>query len=276
MMLWQALILFFAFLPVSQAASVVLFDGSGIPEDQGWSVFSSTGPEPVITTQTGGGLSDLFSVETAGRRIHKYRYDAGSSALLTSIRVAVADASHNFADAGFYFSVIHSNGEWMPDRANSIYIDSDEIGFMNSGLSSEESWTYSLDATEFHEYVIRYSSTHLLELFVDAQFSDIESGIVTPVLIRQMYEDQSFPGLGPNYWDNHHVGSISFGDMTNDLNVNSSYEVDFVRYENLGELEERPPSEAPPGAVPAPSAIWLFGSGLAGIGYQQLRKNKAG
>jgi len=62
----------------SNATLITLFDGSGVPEDQGWTVFTSLGGgniggggtvppgELSIVSQSGGGLSDTLTVETSG------------------------------------------------------------------------------------------------------------------------------------------------------------------------------------------------------------------
>jgi len=211
---------------------------------------------------------------TLGYAVNYYLRDMGASAFVASMRVAVAEASYNFADAGFYFSGISFQGS-SPDRANSIYINPDEIGFMNSGLTPDQTFTYSLNATAFHEYTIRYSTTHLMEVFVDAVFEDVVKNLASPVLSRQMFSDRSYPGYGDalNDWTNYQLGVISFGDMTNDWipGVNSRYTLDFLKYENIGSLDPRP-AMPPVSGIPEPTTLALIALGLVGLTATRRRK----
>lgn len=270
---------------IAAATPTTLFSGTGTPEQQGWTVSTSLGSGNIccggtvppgtlsVTPQSTGSASDALTVETGGGpAIHTYRINPGPGAFLASIRVAVATGSNNFADAGFFFSGIYmlplANS---PDRANSIYINPGEIGFMNSGLTPDQIFSYSLDATIFREYAILYSSSHLMQIFVDASFDDILSGLVSPVLSRQMYSDRSYPGFGDalNDWNNYQIGVISFGDQTNDSYVNSRYSVDFVKYQSLGSLGPLPPG--PSVGVPEPATLALVGIALFGFSVSRSR-----
>ena len=120
--------------------------------------------------QTDGGDADAFSVATQGTKIYEFRKDVGERALLATFRVAVHDASSNPADAGFFITTIFTATGIYPDRANSIFIDPDRLGFMNAGINGpiDPSEIFSLDATQFHNYSILYTSEHLMQVYVDA------------------------------------------------------------------------------------------------------------
>ena len=233
----------------ARATPVLLFNGTGVPESQGWSVFSSdgsipaNGPEPILSTQNTGTDSDVFSVQTSGTRIHLYHYDTFAGEFLASIRVAVYSSAHNLFDAGFYFSPGYTrvqNERVLGDRSNSIYIDPNGIGFLDG-----TNGTFSLDATSFHQYSLLLKAGEL-KVYVDASNDDILSLAAAPVLTR--------PFIPYDPSDVLTVGIIAFGDMTNDRSppINSRYSVDFLTLETLSKRQT---------PVPEPSVFSLFGLG---------------
>ncbi len=239
---------YLAVSPSAHGVSTYLFTGSGTPEEQGWALQSGAGHlggSVSIATQTGGGLSDVLQAETSGMQYHQYSLNTGYSQFLVGARLQIISASHNYADAGFMLSPFGTWNSWgsSPDRLNSVYIDPAEMGFMN--LTS----SVSVVPGDFHEYAILYRN-NLLEVFIDETFTDILGGVASPVLSR------NGPMLNP--------GVIAFGDQTNDLDVNSSYILDYIKFQGLS-INSPPPPPPPPPQVLLPTTIWLFMSGLAGL-----------
>ena len=207
------------------AHSATLFDGTSMPERQGWSVGSSdggseeSGPGPLVSIRPGEQRGGEFSVETVGTRIHRYSYDTHSDQLIATIRVKVLTASHNPFDSGFYFSL--SDSGVLGDRANSIYITPQEIGFAD-GLGDRR----PIDAANYHDYSLLFRAGKI-GVFIDQSIADIRDGVAEPVLSRTIVPgDSSFsPGV------------VGFGDGSNDAAVgpaaNSSYVVEFVQTESL-------------------------------------------
>jgi hypothetical protein len=233
-----AIISFFILSPGAYGSSVYLFTGSGTPEAQGCTLNSGAGHlggTVDVVTQAGGGLSDALYVETTGMQFHKYSLNTGFSEFLVSARLKVTSGSHNSYDAGFMFSPFGTPELFgsLPDRSNSIYIDPAETGFMDLASS------VPITSGVFHEYAILYRN-NLLEIFIDNSYEDILSGFAESILSRT--GPISNPGL------------ITFGDQTNDPGVNSTYTLDFIKFQGIT-----------PAPVPLPGAIWLFGSALVGI-----------
>lgn len=224
---------------------IYLFDGSGLPEDQGWLSYTNgyggdpDRPSPVIITQTGGGPNDVFSASTSAMTFNEYMIDSGSGSFYVSMRVAIEEASHDMHDAGFAFSPIGrsypitgtggNNFVWS-DRFLGLYINDDQIGFQdNSGV-------YYLDATDYHEYAVLYTHDSM-KIYVDTPYEQIIQGNATPVLSREipsLHPHQDQHG-GMSYgWDSLIEGAIVFGDTTNDDGINSTYTLDYIKFEYLG------------------------------------------
>ncbi len=220
---WSAFLISAAL--VRTAYSATLFDGTSIPERQGWSVFTSnggeerSGPSALVSTKPSGTSEGEFSVETAGTRIHRYSYDTHSDELIATIRVKVLASTHNPYDSGFYFSL--SDSGLLGDRANSIYIAPQEIGFAD-GLGDR----HAVDASQYHEYSLLFRAGQI-GVFIDQSVANILDGVAEPVLARTIApSDSSFtPGI------------VGFGDDSNDGAVgpagNSSYVLEFVRAQSL-------------------------------------------
>jgi hypothetical protein len=223
----------------SKGETYFLFNGSEYPEDHGWLSYSNgysggpNRPPPIIITQSGGSESDVFYASTSEMTFNEYMIDSGAGTFYLSIRVAIEEASHNLHDAGFAFSPIGRsypiNGEggnnfvWT-DRHYGLYINSSQIGFQ------DEFDLYYLNTTTFHEYAILY--THdLIKVYVDTTYEDILNGSAVPILLREI------SAIHPQRiieWTNLLDGAIVFGDTTNDNGINSSYTLDYVKFEYLG------------------------------------------
>jgi len=257
-----------------QATPTLLFDGSGTPEAQGWTLLDTAGLGVPPATVTVG--PDVFSVETEGGRIRTYAYATSPAAFLFSVNVAVTAASQDPFDAGFYIGVISDSLVSVsepinhPDRANSIFVTPSSIGFTNYPAPGYPGiQTYALDATQFHTYTIYYNADHLMQIFVDQSNSDILNDAATAVLSRQFYSDRNSPGTGGN-WDRYLIGSLSFGDHSNDININSSYSIDFVNYEATGPLGPRPVLAS----VPEPATMPLLVTGIGMLSVLSWRKRR--
>jgi hypothetical protein len=207
------------------APSATLFDGTSLPAQQGWSVFSSgggdsnSGPNPRVSFESRGVISGGLSVETAGTRIHRYSYQTHADELVATIRVKVLASSHNAFDSGFYFSL--SDNGLLGDRANSIYISPEEIGFADGRGHRQP-----VDGANYHDYSMQFRAG-TISVFVDQTLDDIRNGAAHPVLSRQVVPGD--PGFT--------AGVVGFGDNSNDGQhspaANSTYVVKFVEIENL-------------------------------------------
>lgn len=198
------------------AAPTVIYDGASAPKLP-WTQASIGSP----TVASADGLT-RFTTKTApaGRTsdANLYKYATGTNSFIASIKLkALAVNRHNQLDAGLMFSVgdefsgSFGNGT---QRSAMLYIDPTAIGW------GDESASVANDASGFHEYAIRYTNGQL-DVFVDTSFDDIIANTAKPVLSRAQ------PSSGNTR------GAIAFGDQTNDPNVDSDYEVEFVKFQNL-------------------------------------------
>ncbi|MDH3998927.1 MAG: PEP-CTERM sorting domain-containing protein [Desulfuromonadales bacterium] len=230
-------------LTVSESAAVsILFDGSSLPEDQGWLNYSNGGfdaQRPVAVTGSSGGT---FHSSTDGLTFNEYMKYIGSDSFYVSLSVSIESAFHTQHDAGFTFSPIGrkypitgegSNAFVWTERYHGLYIDTDGIGFLDNSQS------YAMDTSGFHDYSIVYEDD-FIEVFIDETYSEIVNNVAIPVLSRQV--------VGVN-WDNFLRGAIVFGDTTNELGSNSSY--------YIGSMEISDSLEP----VPEPSSLLLLGLG---------------
>lgn len=202
--------------PAAHAAPVVIYDGSSAPMAPAWSQTQQGAPE--VTTSVG--ITRFRTKTASGSRTsdtNLYTYATGTNSFIASIRLkAYAVNTHNSLDAGLTFSVgdNFSSPGTTPQRAAMLYIDTGAIGW------ADDTAAVPNDATQLHEYAIRYSNSQL-DVFVDASFDEIVAGTATPKLTRPMVS------TGPQQ------GVIFFGDQTNDPNVDSDFEVQFVKFLNL-------------------------------------------
>lgn len=256
------LILVVLFSQVNANASILtLFDGEGSPEQSGWTKISgaqqSSGPLAGTATeiQQSGFPNNSFSVETTGTRYHVYSMDTGYESFVVSMRVMVEEASHNLFDAGFMFAPLGSFTNPVT-RINSIYIDPNQVGFM------DESASFQVDANNFHDYFIKYDDKNSsIGFYIDSSFDEIKYNQVNPIFSKTLdttgYENADYlPGV------------IVFGDQTNDLDVNSKYTLDYVKFEGI---DRRSIPTAP---VPEPATILLLGGGLAGAIWRRRMDSK--
>lgn len=240
---WALLVAGAMSLPVAWAAPVTLYDGNDQPTAQGWTRSLVEG-----TVSVGVGATRFTTSTAAGARTSEmslYRYAVGSANFIASIRLRANSVSpHNPLDAGLMFSVTDNfifpagNGS---NRENMLYIEQSRIGWAN-----DAGGVFAVNATQWHEYAVRYLNGQL-NVYVDATYDDIVSGAATPVLSRTAATT------------NTTTATITFGDQTNDPNVDSDYEVDFVNFQdlNLPRTTAAVPAMGPWGALLLSGAVPL-------------------
>ncbi|MEG0112543.1 MAG: fibronectin type III domain-containing protein [Comamonas sp.] len=201
----------------AHAAPLVVYEGSSAPTSPAWTR-TQQGSQVVSST---AGLTRFITKTAAGSRTSEanlYKYATGTNSFIASIKLkAYAVNGHNSLDAGLMFSV--GDDFSLPvgnaaQRAAMLYIDAGAIGW------ADDTGSAANDATGFHEYAIRYTNGQL-DVFVDTSFDAIIAGTATPKLSRAQ------PSSGSAQ------GAIVFGDQTNDPNVDSDFEVEFVKFQNL-------------------------------------------
>ena len=104
-------------------APIILFNGSGIPDDAGWTLNSAGAPGiATVTPETGGGIADMLMVSTTEKKIHNYFIDTGATNYVVSMLVQVTSSSFNSFDFGLGLSPFSNDlsGGTGPDRANSL------------------------------------------------------------------------------------------------------------------------------------------------------------
>lgn len=228
-------------VPNAQAAVSYLYDGNGMPEDQGWTLFSGTGHlggTARVTPNPGGG----FEAETNGMAFHSYAIDTGYAEFLVSARMRITHAQYNFADAGLMFSVLGQPNK--PDRFSGFFLTPDQVGFMDLTDMAP------IAAEQYHDFTILYRD-NALSFFVDDSFDDIMSGGALP----ELYRLDPIPSVFGNT-----PGVVQIGDWTNDLNVNSRYRLDSVRFIGITPVPE-----------PATSLMLSLGLGFLAFAAQKKR-----
>jgi MBG domain (YGX type)/Bacterial Ig-like domain (group 3) len=205
----------------ASAAQIVLYDGTAVPTDQGWQQSSDSSGGTIATQVESDGTTRFTTTTTSGSRTSArniYYYSTGASNYIASIRLKVLTSSDNLLDAGLMFTTPGDGTNSLPvlnqtGRSNMLTITNGQVLWGDLKASA------TVAGTDFHEYAIRYQNGNL-DVYVDATYADIQSGVAAPVLSRT-----------PPAFTN--PGVIVFGDQTNDANVDSDYYVDFVKFQNL-------------------------------------------
>lgn len=243
--------------PSAARAATILFDGSGTPDTVGWQLTSFVAEPPngtvTVTPQFTGNASDKLSVSTTGTAVHFYSKNIDAANYLISIGVRVVRSSFNSYDSGLGLSPFAK--QFFSQDGDFLYVQEDRTNSLTIGEKSIQ-WSdlvgdsFAIDTSVFHEYAISYIGGKL-NIYVDKSFDDIINGIATPVLTRTGVKPQNGAS----------VGAVAFGDPSNDSSflpnccVNSSYELDFVRFQSLDDIP------------PVPEPLTTVGSGVAlGIG----------
>lgn len=209
------------------AAPGFIYDGNALPSAQGW----QRQAQGLATEVVDGNGTAQFATATApaasASGVQLYQYATGASNFIASIRLQAQSVNaHNPLDSALMFSLSDTN--FFPfgsntQRSNMLAIDIDRIQWADDAGGS-----VALDATQFHEIALRYRNGRI-DVYIDADFADIAAGTAAPVLTRTLT-----PFAGP--------ALVVFGDQTNDPNIDSSYAVDFVRFQDLDVVD--PPASA--------------------------------
>lgn len=205
-------------IPNAQAEVSTLYDGTGSPVDHGWTLNSGHGHLGGTVTETQ--IPGALDVETTGMQFHTYAYDTGYAEFLVSTRMRITHAQYNFADAGLMFSVFGPAGK--PDRFNSFYLTPDHVGFMDLADMAP------IAAEQYHDFTVLYRNNEL-SFFVDDSFEDIMNGVALP----ELYRLNPIPSIFGNT-----TGVIQIGDQTNDLDVNSRYQLASVSFIGITPIPE--------------------------------------
>jgi hypothetical protein len=230
-------------LSVATAAPVELYNGSTVPTAQGWIRPHAEG------TETLGVGTTVFATTTAPAartsETNWYAYTTSSAHFIASIRLRTFSVDpHNALDAGLMFAVTDTftppSGS-MTNRSNMLYIDTAAVGW------SDNSGAHPVDTTEFHEYMIHYHNG-TMDVYIDETFASVAAGLAVPILSKSFATTNTTSAM------------IVFGDQTNDAGVDSNYEVDYVKFQDLNPA---PPSAAAATSIPSVSA-WGLG-GLAAM-----------
>lgn len=226
----------------AQAEIVTLYDGTGTPVDQGWTLETGAGDLGGSVTETHI-PGNTLDVETTRMQFHSWSFDTGYAEFMVSSRIRITHAQYNFADAGLMFSVLGEAGE--PDRFSSFYLTPDHVGFMDlDGMAP-------IAAEQYHDFTILYRD-NALGFYVDDSFDSILDGSAVP----ELYRLDPIPSL----WGNE-MGVIQIGDQTNDLNVNSRYRLASVSFLGIT-------------PIPEPEKALMLGAGIALLALTARRRTR--
>ena len=226
-----------------QAGPTMLFDGTGLPENQGWIKYTNYSNGTVNTFVTNG----IFTMDTTvgdGHSTALYMKYVGKEYYFRySVRLRIIESGgHNLYDASFCLgpygfdsmfltSPMPNHGD--PPRGGMLYFDEYAVG--NTMAMNYQSYdiSYAADTTDnFHLYTLEVKSDSV-DVFIDNNpvftYSSPES-IITD-------------------------GYVFFGDQCNEFGLDSKVEIDYITYESL----ETPWPVKP---IPVPNSIFLSGFGM--------------
>jgi hypothetical protein len=231
----------------ASAAPITLYDGSASPTAQGWTQRTSGDGTEVV----GAGTTEF---STSGDNAYNtYSYATGATDFITSIRIRVPSALWDDGEPSAVFSPAADpvSGEEGGDSL-SISRRPRSIASVFARWNDEPTSSVTVDdRPNFHELALRLQGD-TLSFFIDATYDDIKNGTAVAVLSRIVSFE---PGQVR--------GTIMFGDATTGRNLDSFYEVDFVKFEEL----------TPATPVPEPASLTLLGLGLVGVAAR-IRKRK--
>jgi hypothetical protein len=233
-------------LTTASAAPITLYDGSASPTAQGWTQRTNGGATVTVGT-------DTTDFSTESNAYNTYSYATGATDFITSIRIRVPSA---FWDPGEPSAVFSPAADPISGEEGlgslSISRRPRSIASVFARWSDEDDSVEVDNRPDFHELALRLQGD-TLSLFIDATYDDIKNGTAVAVLSRTV-----FFGAGQVR------GTIMFGDATVGRNLDSSYEVDFVKFEAL----------APATPVPEPASLTLLGLGLVGVAARSRKRKK--
>ena len=191
----------------NSAEAIEILSGSASPATEGWTANTNV-LQPYPETFSGG----IYELNTIGAatepgfpNIPNFPFFLWSKAVGISVdpglsiewrmRVVNDDEGHNFADAGIAFmaSYVASGSPLGFDRRQMIYFDETQIGW------GDETDSYSLAATLFHDYRLDVTPDGNASVYVDNVLALTRTGFATN-------------------------GTIAFGDQTNDLYAGPSFD----------------------------------------------------
>lgn len=225
----------------AQAEIVTLYDGTGTLADHGWDLHTGA-------AHPGGSVTETFDpgksldVESTRTRFHSWSLDTGYAEFMVSSRIRITHAQYNFADAGLMLSVLGEARE--PDRFSSFYLTPDHVGFMDLKDMAP------IAAEQYHDFTILFRD-NALSFYVDDSFESILDGSAVP----ELYRLNPIPSIFGNT-----MGVIQIGDQSNDLNVNSRYQLDSISFLGIT-------------PIPEPETTLMFGAGLALLALTARRRN---
>lgn len=195
--------------PCALQAQITVLEGSSLPTDQGWSVQTNVAVPDITTDGTTITVNTIGTPQGASARLLFYKnVGAIGGRFWVEFRIKLNElgAVHNTSDAGLaVFANFHSEsmGGSASDRGRMIYLDPSQVGWGNGDVVPADTMS------DFHDYRLEYdddgSGDAFLRLFINGilRLSDLASNVPT--------------------------GTIAFGDMTQDANLNSTYQIEWVR-----------------------------------------------
>jgi len=228
---------------IVQAGPTIIFDGTDLPENQGWIKYlnysngtAHTSVEDGIFTMdttVGDGHSTAIYMKYVGKEYY-FRY---------SVRLRIIESGgHNLNDASFCLGPYGFDSMFLtkpmpyhggPPRGGMLYFDEYAVG--NTMAMNYQSFdiSYTIDTTDnFHLYTLEVKSDYV-DVFID------NNSVFTYYSPETIITD----------------GFLFFGDQCNEFGLDSQVEIDYITYERL----ETPWPVKP---IPAPSSILLGGSGI--------------
>ncbi|MES2706682.1 MAG: PEP-CTERM sorting domain-containing protein [Verrucomicrobiota bacterium] len=220
----------------AKAAPITIYDGSSVPQAQGWGRKTWDGGATVTVGLTTTEFNTQVGLTT---KIDNYFSQTSAGNFVASISLSVISSFNTPNDAGLAFSVFGDPSiHFTSDPANNLMIGQSSVGWGDGAAS------VPLNTGSFHEYAIRYLEGNL-DVYIDTPFGDIVAGTAVPVLSRANPVIYGLPGV------------IVFGDNSWTTVHNSRYVVDSVTFE----------------ALPEPTGTLLMAGGLAGILFRRKRRH---
>lgn len=187
-------------------AGQVLYDGSTVPADQGWSVDENIDGPLDISTDGNTLTLNTIGVPAAGPSGRMlFHLDVGAEVAFgftatIRLKVSVASAHNPFDTAVAFLASYGGNFGTNTDRSQMVFFDEDLIGW------GDESDVFTMNTTAaFHDYDFSVAPNGVAVLSVDG----------TPVLAKSGFQTN---------------GVFAFGDQTNDAALDARFQVDHITF----------------------------------------------